>query len=84
VTTAEVDLSASKYTEALARAVAAQAVSLKLETWEGLRALGPGMRTLRTVHRAVEAEGECMCGGAGACRALLLSPGALRRYAPHR
>jgi hypothetical protein len=58
VTTAEVDLSASKYTEALARAVAAQAVSLKLETWEGLRALGPGMRTLRAVHRAVEAEGE--------------------------
>jgi hypothetical protein len=65
VTTAEVDLSASKYTEALARAVAAQAVSLEPEVWEGLRALGRDVRTLRAVHRAVEAEGECMCGGAG-------------------
>jgi hypothetical protein len=58
LTAAELDLSASKYPEALARAVAAQAMGLKLETWEGLRALGPGMRTLRTVHRAVEAEGK--------------------------
>jgi hypothetical protein len=55
-TAAEMDLPASKYTASLARAVAAQAVGLNPKTWEGLRALGPGMRTLRTLHLAVEAE----------------------------
>jgi hypothetical protein len=65
LTAAELDLRGNKYPEALARAVAAQAMGLKLETWEGLRALGPGMRSLRALHLAVEAEGECVCGGAG-------------------
>jgi hypothetical protein len=65
LTAAELDTAGNKYPEPLARAVAAQALGLKLETWEGLMALGPGMRSLRALHRAVEAEGECVCGGAG-------------------
>jgi hypothetical protein len=40
LTAAELDLRGNKYPEALARAVAAQAMGLKLETWEGLMALG--------------------------------------------
>jgi hypothetical protein len=65
LTVAELDLPASKYTEALARAVAAQAVGFKPKTWEALRALGLGTRTLRALHLAIEAEGECMWCGPG-------------------
>jgi hypothetical protein len=75
-----VDTAGNKYTASLARAVAAQALGLKLETWEGLRALGPGMRRFRTLHRAVEAEGERVCGGAGVPPCCGRG---LNSYAPH-
>jgi hypothetical protein len=63
-TAAELDFLANKYTPSVANVVASQAVGLKLETWEGLMALGPGVRSLRALHRALQAEGECLrlCG----------------------